>query len=121
MGVSEAAYGRFISAPSVSCMAVCAEADGHFIGSCGFREINDRIELEIFLLPEAQGEGLGGELFDAMVSYCATAFPSLKVASSVSPANSRAVKLLLSRGFTATGETVMMKSGSQQAVYVKNS
>ena len=119
--VSEAAYGGFISAPSVSCMAVCAKAGGHFIGRCGFREVNDRIELEIFLLPEAQGDGLGGELFDAMVSHCATAFPSSKVAGSVSPANSRAVELLVSRGFTATGETVMMKSGYEHAVYVKTS
>ena len=81
--------------------------------------MNGRIELEIFLLPEAQGDGLGPELFDAMISHCATTFPNLKVAGSVSPANSRAVKLLVNRGFTATGETVMMKSGFEHAVYVK--
>lgn len=117
--VSEVAYGRFISTPSVSCMAVCAKEDGRFIGRCGFREVDDRIELEIFLLPEEQGDGIGGELFDAMISHSASAFPRLRIAGSVSPANSRAVKLLISRGFADTGETVTLKSGLQHSVYVK--
>ncbi len=119
--VSTEAYQRFLSTPSLSCMAVCLKHDGRFIGRCGFRQIEDRIELEIFLLQEAQGDGLGGELFDAMISHCASAFPNLKVAASVSPANSRAVKLLARRGFAATGETVTLKSGLQHAVYIKDS
>ena len=94
--------------------------DGRFIGRCGFRQIDDRIELEIFLLQEAQGEGLGGELFDAMISHCASAFPNFKVAGSVSPVNSRAVKLLATRGFVATDEKVTLKSGVQHAVYIKD-
>lgn len=118
--VSTEAYQRFVSTPSVSCMAVCLKHDDRFIGRCGFRQIDDRIELEIFLLPEAQGDGLGGELFDAMILHCGSAFPNLKVAGSVSPVNSRAVKLLASRGFVATGETVMLKSGLQHAVYIKD-
>ena len=100
-------------------MAVCAKDDGSFIGRCGFREVDDRIEVEIFLLPEVQGQGLGAELFDAMISHCATAFPTAKVGASVSPANSRAIKLLVSRGFQDTGETIMMKSGLDYSVYVK--
>ena len=100
-------------------MAVCVKEDNHFIGRCGFREVDDRVELEIFLLPEEQGHGFGPELFDAMISHCSTAFPTSRVAATVSPANSRAVKLLLSRSFTDTGETVVLKSGSEQSLYVK--
>jgi RimJ/RimL family protein N-acetyltransferase len=119
--VSEAVYRKFISAPLVSFMAVCAKENGRFIGICGFREVNDKIELEIFLLPEAQGDGMGGELFDAMILHCASASPHLRVAGSVSPANARAVRLLVSRGFADTGETVTMKSGIKHSVYVKTS
>jgi RimJ/RimL family protein N-acetyltransferase len=117
--VSAAAYQRFISTPSVGCMAVCAKDDGSFIGRCGFREVDGRIEVEIFLLPEMQGQGLGAELFDAMISHCATAFPTAKIGASASPANSRAIKLLVSRGFQDTGETIMMKSALKHSVYVK--
>src|SRR5260370_42667611 len=79
LSVSAAAYERFISAPDISCMAVCTKHDGRFIGTCGLRDVDGRIELEIFLLPEVQGQGLGGELFDAMISYCATTFPKAKI------------------------------------------
>lgn len=117
--VSPATYQSFISAPSDSCTAICAKDDGRFIGRCGFRVTDDRVELEIFLLPEAQGRGLGSELFDAMISHCATAFPTSKVSASVAPENSRAVDLLVSRGFKNTGDTVVMKSGFQHSVYTK--
>lgn len=90
------------------------------VGRCGFREAGGRIELEIFLLPEDQGHGFGPEIFDAMITHCSVAFPSLKVAATVSPANDRAVKLLVDRGFRDTGETVRLKSGSEQSVYVRS-
>jgi RimJ/RimL family protein N-acetyltransferase len=100
-------------------MAVCSKDNGRFIGTCGFREVDARIELEIFLSPEVQGQGLGAELFDAMISYCAITFPKAKVGASVSPSNSRAIKLLESRGFENTGETITLKSGFEHSVYVK--
>ena len=77
--VSAAAYERSISAPAISLMAVCTKEDGRFIGTCGFRYADGRMELEIFLLPEMHGQGLGGELFDAMISYCAKTFPKEKI------------------------------------------
>ena len=117
--VSAVDYQRFTSAPSNSCMAVCSKDDGRFIGTCGFREVDARIELEIFLSPEVQGQGLGAELFDAMISYCAITFPNAKVGASASPSNSRAIKLLESRGFENTGETITLKSGFEHSVYVK--
>jgi RimJ/RimL family protein N-acetyltransferase len=119
LSVSEAAYQRFISAPDISCMAVCAKHDGRFVGTCGFRDVDGRIELEIFLLPEVQGQGLGSELFDAMISHCATAFSNAKVGASVSPLNPRAIKLLETRHFQDTGETTMLKSGLKHSVYLK--
>jgi RimJ/RimL family protein N-acetyltransferase len=119
--VSAAAYQDFISAPAISLMAVCTKDDGRFIGTCGFRDVDGRIELEIFLSPEVHGQGLGGELFDAMISYCAATFPKAKVGASVSPLNSRAIKLLESRGFQNTGGTITLKSGFKHSVYVKSS
>jgi RimJ/RimL family protein N-acetyltransferase len=119
--VPAATYQNFISTHAISVMAVCTKEDGRFIGTCGFRDVDGRIELEIFLLPELHGQGLGGELFDAMISYCATTFPKKKVGASVSPLNSRAVKLLESRGFQDTGETVTLKSGLKHSVYVRSS
>ena len=83
--ISEADFRKFISAPAVSLMAICMKEDGRFIGTCGFRDVDGRIEPEIFLSPEAQGQGLGGELFDAMISHCAKIFPKEKVGASVSP------------------------------------
>jgi RimJ/RimL family protein N-acetyltransferase len=121
LSVSAAAYQRFISAPDISLMAVCGKDDGRFIGTCGFRDVDGRKELEIFLLPEVQGQGLGGELFDAMISYCATTFPKAKIGGSVSPINSRAIKLLESRGFQNTGGNITLKSGFKHSVYVKSS
>jgi RimJ/RimL family protein N-acetyltransferase len=117
--VSAAAYLDSISAHTISLMAVCTKNDGRFIGTCGFRDVDDRIELEIFLLSEVHGKGLGGELFDAMISYCATTFPNAKVGASVSPLNLRALKLLESRGFQDTGKTITLKSGFKHSVYVK--
>ena len=66
--VSAAHYQKFLSAPKSSLLAVCAGDEERFIGTCGFRDVDDRKELEIFLLPEVHGQGLGGELFDAMIS-----------------------------------------------------
>jgi RimJ/RimL family protein N-acetyltransferase len=117
--VSRAAFQRLISARSESCMAICTKNDGRFIGRCGFRQAEGHVELEIFLLPEMQGHGLGAELLDAMISHCAIAFPTSKIGASVSQANSRAVKLLVSRAFRDTGDTVIMKSGLEHSVYVK--
>ena len=119
LSVSAAAYQRFISAPDISCMAVCTKHDGRFVGTCGFRDVDGRVELEIFLLLEVQEQGLGSELFDAMISYCATAFSNSNVGASVSPLNSRAIKLLESRLFRDTGETTMLKSGLKHSVYLK--
>src|SRR5260370_10316691 len=51
LSVSAAAYQRFISAPDISLMAVCTKDDGRFIGTCGFRDVDGRIELEIFCYP----------------------------------------------------------------------
>jgi RimJ/RimL family protein N-acetyltransferase len=99
--------------------AVCTKHDGRFVGTCGFRHVDGRIELEIFLLSEMHGQGLGGELFDAMISYCVTMFPEHKIGASVSPLNSRAKKLLESRGFQNTGKTITLKSGINHSVYVK--
>ncbi|SRR6266480_344759 len=117
--VSLADYQRLISTPSKTCMAVCRKSDGRFIGRCGFRDSTDRIELEILLLPDEQGQGFGRELFEAMISYSRAAFPGLKVAATVSPMNSRAINLLTANGFTDSGETVTLKSGSQQSVYLR--
>lgn len=112
-------YARFIFLRSATCMAVCRKDTAAFIGRCGFRTINDRVELEIFLIPEAQGQGFGPELFAAMIRYSSDAFPGLKVGASVSPENSRAVRLLRSYGFTDSGESVLLKSGFKQSVYVR--
>ena len=102
--ISEARYTNFVRGRSDACMAVCAKNDGRFIGRCGFRRTNDRVELEIFLLPTDQGHGFGPELFDAMISYCFTSFPGSKVAATVSPANSRAINLLKHHDFNDSGE-----------------
>ena len=119
--ISEADFRRFISAPAVSLMAICMKEDGRFIGTCGFRDVHGRIELEIFLFPEMHGRGLGGELFDAMISHCALSFPTKKIGASVSPLNSRAIKLLESRGFQDTDETITLRLGPKHSVYVKSS
>ena len=112
-------YNRFISVPSAGCMAVCRKDTACFIGRCGFRTDDDRVELEIFLLTEAQGQGFGPELFDAMITRCSDAFPGLKVAATVSPANSRAIALLTTRGFADSGESVLMKSGLEHSLYAR--
>ena len=112
-------YNRFISVPSAACMAVCRKGTACFIGRCGFRADDDRVELEIFLLSEAQRRGFGPELFDAMITYCCDAFPGLKVAATVSPANSRAIRLLTTRGFADSGESVLVKSGLEHSLYAR--
>jgi RimJ/RimL family protein N-acetyltransferase len=119
--VSEAHYQKFISAPAISVLAVCTKDDERFIGTCGFRHNDWGIGLEIFLLPEAHGQGLGGELFDAMISHCAKIFPKQKVGASVSPRNLPALKLLESRGFKDTCESIELKSGIKQSIYVRSS
>jgi RimJ/RimL family protein N-acetyltransferase len=111
--VSEAAYARLASDPSDACLAVCTRDDGRFIGRCGFRPVDDRIELEIFLARAEQGHTFGPELFKEMVSQCLKTFPSAKVAATTSPANSRAVSLLKRHNFVDSGETVLTKAGFQ--------
>jgi RimJ/RimL family protein N-acetyltransferase len=112
-------YERFVSVSSDACLAVCRKDNGNFIGRCGFRPTDDRVELEMFFLPDEQGHGFGGELFDAMIARCASAFPDLKIAATVSPANSHAIALLRKRSFTDSGERVLMKSGLEHALYVR--
>jgi len=85
-----------------------------------FRQNDDRVELEIFLLLAEQGHGFGSELLDAMISYCYTAFRGAKVAATVSLANSRAINLLKRHGFNDSGETVLTKSGFSP-LYVRSS
>lgn len=119
--ISKENYLKAISPLPISCLAVCANEDGRYIGRCGFRREGARIELELFLLTEVQGAGLGGELFDAMVAHCATAFPELEVAASVAPQNLRAVKLISGRGFIPTGEMIELRSGIPHAIYLKKS
>jgi RimJ/RimL family protein N-acetyltransferase len=108
--VEETTYLDRLSTLGLKCIAVCTKEDGRFIGRCGFRDVDGRIELEIFLSPEVHGKGLGGELFDAMISHCAMAFPTAKIGASVSPLNLRAVKLLESRGFQDTCETITLRA-----------
>jgi RimJ/RimL family protein N-acetyltransferase len=118
--LSEGDYQSSISIRSLSLLAVCAKSDGGFIGSCGFRGSGTRIDLELFLLPEAQKiGGLGGELFDAMIVHCGVAFPRLQITASVSPENIRAVRLLDRREFRATDENLELKSGVTHVVYIK--
>lgn len=107
----EEGYTRLVSDDSDACLAVCAREDGRFIGRCGFRPTDDRVELEIFLGRAEQGQRFGPELFDAMIAYCFTAFPNAKVAATVSPANSRAIQLLEQYNFEDSGETVLTKAG----------
>jgi RimJ/RimL family protein N-acetyltransferase len=121
VSVLEATYLCKISTLGSSCMAVCTKNDERFVGTCGFRHNDWGIGLEIFLLPEAQRKGFGTELFDAMISYCAIAFPTAKVGASVSPRNLPALKLLESRGFKDTGESIELKSGIKESIYVKSS
>ncbi len=51
ISVSQGAYEKVISARAISLMAVCTKDDGRFIGTCGFRDVDGRIELEIFCYP----------------------------------------------------------------------
>lgn len=117
--LSQGKYTRLVSNPSNTCLAVCAREDGRFVGRCGFRQFEDRVELEIFLVRTEQGHRLGSELFDAMIQYCATTFPTAKVAATVSTANSRAINLLEGHKFTDTGETVFTKAGCH-CLYVRS-
>src|SRR5262245_40979554 len=117
---SQEKYSQLVSNPSNTCLAVCAQEDGRFVGRCGFREIEDRVELEIFLTRPEQGHRFGSELFDAMIQYCSETFPVAKVAATVSPANSRAINILKAHKFTDTGETVFTKAGFQ-SLYVRSS
>jgi RimJ/RimL family protein N-acetyltransferase len=112
-------YMQFISAPSSACMAVCRKDTSQIIGRCGFRPHDDRVELEIFLLPDTQEQRFGSELLEAMIPYCSGAFPELKVAASVSPANSRAIRLLTAHGFADSGDSVVTKFGLEHSVYVR--
>ena len=100
-------------------MAVCRKDTNQFIGRCGFRPYDDRVELEIFLSPDAQEQRFGSELLQAMIPYCSSAFPELKVAASVSPANSRAIRLLAAHDFADSGDSIDMKSGLKHSVYVR--
>jgi RimJ/RimL family protein N-acetyltransferase len=111
-------YTRLLSEDSDACLAICAQEDGRFVGRCGFRSVGDRVELEIFLAQPEQGHRFGPELFDAMLSHCASAYPKARPAATLSPANSRAVELLKRHGFTDSGETVLTKTGFQ-SVYVQ--
>lgn len=109
--IPQRGFERLVNDSGATCLAVCANDDSRFVGRCGFRKKDDRIELEIFLLPAEQGHGIGPELFDAMISYCYTAFPGSKVAATVSPANSRAINLLKNHNFNDSGDTVLTKAG----------
>ncbi|PYJ07502.1 MAG: hypothetical protein DMF06_15535 [Verrucomicrobia bacterium] len=118
--VPEEGYKRLVSDDSDACLAVCAQEDGRFVGRCGFRRIDDRVELEIFLARAEQGRRFGPELFDAMISYCFTNYREAKVAATVSPGNSRAIQLLEQRNFADSGETVLTKAGFH-SLYVRPS
>jgi RimJ/RimL family protein N-acetyltransferase len=118
--VPQEAYARLVSHDSDPCLAVCAQEDGRFIGRCGFRPADDRVELEIFLARAEQGHRFGPELFDAMIAYCLTAFPGAKVAATVSPVNSRAIQLLEQHNFADSGETMLTKAGFHP-LYVRSS
>jgi RimJ/RimL family protein N-acetyltransferase len=116
--VSEDRFAQLITQDAEACLAVCAKEDGRFVGRCGFRLVDDRIELEVFLARAEQKHGFGSELFEEMLSHCRRRYPSAKIAATVSPANSRATKLLDSHQFTDTGETVLTKAGFQ-SLYVR--
>ena len=81
--------------------------------------MDGRVELEIFLLPDAQEQRFGSELFDALVRYCRRTFPDAKVAASVSPANSRAIRILTAHGFADSGDSVITKSGVEHSIYAR--
>jgi RimJ/RimL family protein N-acetyltransferase len=118
--VPEDAFARLIADTSDACLAVCTQDDHRFVGRCGFRPIEDRIEVEIFLARTEQGHRLGSELLEAMISYCATKYPHAKVAATTSPANGPARRLLERHHFADTGETVPTKAGFQ-SLYVQSS
>jgi len=118
--ISEEGYTRLVRDDSDTCLAVCAQEDGRFIGRCGFRPIENRVELEIFLARVEQGHRFGSELFDAMISYCHTTFPDARVAATVAPANSQAIQLLERHNFADSGETVLTKAGFHP-LYVRSS
>ena len=109
--VSQDDYARFVSAPSVECIAVCKKTDHNFIGRCGFRRSNGFIEPEIFLLPDERGKGYGRELLGEMISYAKVQYPGLILAGWVLPSNRPMVHLLEEQGFMDSGETKEMKSG----------
>ena len=113
-------YARLVSTDSDACLAVFAREDGRFVGRCGLRPVDDRMELEIFLVPTSQADRVGSELFDALVAYCHTTFPDMKIAATVAPANTRAIRLLESHGFSDARDTVHTKAGFQ-SLYVQSS
>ena len=112
-------YARLLDDQSDACLAVCAKGDGRFVGRCGFRLVDDRVELEIFLAPSEQRHGFGGELFEAMTSYCATAFPAARLAATVAPNNVPAIRLLERHRFADSDESVLTKAGLQ-LLYVQS-
>ncbi len=111
--VSRDRHNQFVSNPSKTCMAVCKTIDDSFVGRCGFRTVEDRVELEIFFIPTERDHGYGSELLVAMISHATTAFQNLIVAATVSPSNSHMIHLLTTHGFENSGETVHMKAGLQ--------
>jgi [ribosomal protein S5]-alanine N-acetyltransferase len=95
-------------------VAWLALRDGQVIGHSGFHGPPDEsgeVEIAYTVLPTLRGRGLGGELVDALIAWCAERPDVVSLRASISPDNAASLALVERRGFRRVGEQVDDEDG----------
>jgi GNAT superfamily N-acetyltransferase len=107
-----ATYGRWDDAEQRALFAPSFDLRTHRVLVSGGADVGilaveahvDRVQLaRLFLLPSAQGRGLGGRVVEALLAFARAS--DLPLALTVLHANPRARRFYERRGFRAVGET----------------
>jgi len=97
-------------------VAWLAVRSGAVIGHSGFHGPPDEegeVEIAYTVLPELRGQGLAGEILDALLAWCADRDDVRSVRASISPGNAASLALVRRRGFRHVGEQVDEEDGPE--------
>jgi [ribosomal protein S5]-alanine N-acetyltransferase len=95
-------------------VAWLALRDGLVIGHTGFHGPPDEageVEVAYTVLPVLRGRGLGGEVLDALIAWCAERDDVLSMRASIGPDNAASLAMVQRRGFRRVGEQVDEEDG----------
>ncbi|MGI0070749.1 MAG: GNAT family N-acetyltransferase [Thermoplasmata archaeon] len=86
---------------------VAVDLDGRFVGTAAFAaDLEGTLRLfAMWVEPGSRGQGVGGRILDAALTWLHRVHPGLPVLLDVNPRQVAAVRLYESRGFQRTGAT----------------